>query len=302
MRRGFVLVAVLFALVLLTALLSGGFFEALQELRVGRNLALDVELRQTAESGIAAAIQAWDPRGDSVSVGGTMSLPGAAPPGIVAATQVRRLSRRLLLVRSSASRDGVTRVIEAALRLVGPELGPAAVRARSADPMVALVVSGADANPPGWSCRAVTDTVPALVLTPGASDSAFYQMGPMDWATLTAWVATIPPGGDSLGVVYQPADTALAGGRFTGTLIAGGDLVLRGGAEILGLLIVRGTLTIGPGGATVLGSVLASQVVVDQSVSSQTVHLGYSSCSRTLASLGRARPSPLPGVPMWPAY
>ena len=64
-RRGFVLVAVLFALVLLTALASGGFFEALQELRIGRNVAQDVSLQAAAESGIAAALAAWDPRMNS---------------------------------------------------------------------------------------------------------------------------------------------------------------------------------------------------------------------------------------------
>ena len=78
--------------------------------------------------------------------------------------------------------------------------------------------------------------------------------------------------------------------------------MLRGGAEIVGQLIVRGRLTIGPGGATVLGGLLASQVVMEQSVSAQMVHLGYSSCSATLASLARARPTLLPGLPMWPAY
>jgi hypothetical protein len=124
----------------------------------------------------------------------------------------------------------------------------------------------------------------------------------MDWAALVSWARAVPAGGDSLQVVYQAGDTTLAGGHWIGTLVVEGDLVLRGGEIVLGLLIVRGTLRVGAGGAAVLGSVVASQVLVDKSVTPQEVALGYSACSATRAALSRAVPTPLPGVPAWGVF
>ena len=304
MRRGFILVAVLFALVLLTALASGGFFEALQEMRIGRNVAAEVVLRSAAESGIAAALASWDPRASgALPVGGAVQLPGAAPSAITGAVEVRRLTERLLLVRSSASDiQGTTRVALMVARLAAPELAAAAVRARVADAATLARADGIDRNPTGWGCPPAADTVRGLVLEPGASDSAFFRFGPMDWASLVAWAQAVPQGGDSLAVVYHSGDTALAGVHWTGTLVVDGDLVLRSGAEVVGLVIVRGALRIAAGGAAVRGAVVASQVVVDQSVNQQQVTLGYSSCSASRAALSRALPVPLPGAPIWGVY
>lgn len=304
MRRGFVLVAVLFALVLLSALASGGFFEALQELRIGRNAAEDVELQLAAESGIAAALVSWDLRATgALDVGTALKLPGAAPPGITGGVEVRRLNDRLLLLRSSAAdAQGTTRIVEQVARLNGPELTPAAVRTRSADPAVTSRADGTDRNPASWSCRSVSGVAPGVMLEPGASDSAFFRFGTMDWAALAAWASSVPSGGDSLQVVYRQGDTTLDAGRWIGTLVVDGNLVLRSGAQVVGLVIVRGALSIDLGGAVVLGSVVASQVIISQSVTLHDVVLGYSSCSATRAALSRAIPTPLRGVPIWGVF
>ncbi len=303
-RRGFVLVAVLFALVLLSALASGGFFEALQELRIGRNVAQDVSLQAAAESGIATALAAWDPRASgALAVGGTLALPGSLPPGWTGGVMVRRLNDRLLLFRSSASdQPSAIRTVELVARLQGPEVTPAAVRARSIDAVAQARADGTDRNPATWSCPAAAVAAPSVVLEPGASDSSFFRFGAMDWSALAAWARAVPSGGDSLQVVYQAGDTTLAGGRWLGTMVVNGDLVLRAGVEVLGLLIVRGALRIETGGASVTGSVVAVQVVVEQSVAPQDVVLAYSSCSATRAALSRALPTPLQGVPRWGVY
>jgi hypothetical protein len=303
-RRGFVLVAVLFALVLLTALASGEFFEALQELRIGRNAALDVTLQTAAESGIAAALAAWDPRASGALGSGTvLTLPGSVPAGMTGGVEARRLNDRLLLLRSRVSDGlGTTRTVELVARLVGPELRQAAVRARSVDAVTLARAEGTDRNPASWNCSSVSGAAPGVVLEPGASDSSFFRFGAMDWATLAAWARAVPAGGDSLQVVYHSGDTTLAGGHWIGTLVVDGDLVLRAGADIAGLLLVRGTLRIEAGGAAVLGSVVASQVIASQSVASQDVVLGYSSCSATRAALSRALPTPLRGMPAWGVF
>jgi hypothetical protein len=303
-RRGFVLVAVLFALVLLTALASGGFFEALQEMRIGRNASLDLVLQSAAESGIATALATWDPRATGgLGPGAVLMLPGASPSGIAGGVEARRLNDRLLLLRSIASdAQGAMRTVELVARLKGPELMRTAVRARSVDAVTLARADGSDRNPASWSCQNVSGAAPGVVLDPGASDSSFFRFGSMDWAALSAWAKTVPAGGDSLQVVYQAGDTTLAAGHWIGTLVVDGDLVLRSGVEVTGLLIVRGTLRIDAGGATVLGSVVASQVIVSQSVIPQEVALDYSSCSSARAALSRALPTPLRGVPAWGVY
>jgi hypothetical protein len=302
--RGFVLVGVLFALVLLAALASGACFEALQEMRIGRNAAEDLALRTAAESGIAAALAEWDPREtDGLGVGAVLRLPGAGAAGFTGGVEARRLSDRLILLRSGVTdAQGATRVVELIARLAGPEFARAAVRARSADAVALARADGIDRNPAPWSCPAVFDTAPGVILEPGASDSSFFRFGSMDWAGLAAWARAVPIGGDSLPVVYQAAGTTLEGGRWTGTLIVDGDLVLRGGVELVGIAIVHGALRIEAGGAAVLGSVIASQVIVDQAVAPQHLTLGYSSCSVVRAALSRVAPTPLPGVPVWGVY
>jgi hypothetical protein len=303
-RCGFVLVAVLFALVLLAALASGGFFEALQELRIGSNAAEAVALQAAAESGLVTALAAWDPRASgALGAGAVLLLPGASAPGITGAVVARRLNDRLVLFRSSvADRQGTTRTVEQIARLQGPELPRAAVRARSVDAAILARADGTDRSPEAWSCGAPTGAAPNVVLEQGASDSVFFRFGTMDWAALARWARSVPAGGDSLQVLYQPSDWALVGGRFVGTLVVEGDLVLRAGAQVIGLLLVKGSLRLEPGGASVSGSVVASQIIVDQYVTPQDIVLGYSSCSATRAALSRAVPAPLGGVPGWGVF
>ena len=303
-QRGFVLVGVLFVLVLLSALAGGACFEALQEMRLGRNAEQAVTLQATAESGLTAALAAWDPRTNgTLAVGSVLRLPGAAPQGIAGSVDARRLSDRLLLLRSSATlADGSSRTVARIARLVGPEAAPAAVRARWVDPIVSARADGTDQNPPLWSCPPTSGSAPGTLLQPGASDSAFFRFGPMDWPALAAWAGAVPAGGDSLAVRYSAGDLTLSGGRVLGTLVVAGDLVLRSGVEVVGLVLVRGTLRLEAGGATVLGVVVASQVIVDQSVTPQQLTLGYSSCSATRAALSRATPAPLRGVPLWGVF
>ncbi|MFI5206899.1 MAG: hypothetical protein ACHQX4_02675 [Gemmatimonadales bacterium] len=302
--RGFVLIAVLFALVVLTALASGGFFEALQEMRIGRNASLDLVLQSAAESGIAAALAGWDPRASgALEPGAVLTLPGSLPAGLTGGVEARRLNDRLLLLRSEASDGlGTMRTVELIARLTGPELTRSAVRARSVDAVTLGRADGSDRNPSSWSCPNASGAAPGVVLEPGASDSSFFRFGSMDWEALVTWAKSVPAGGDSLQVVYQAGDTTLTGGHRVGTLVVDGDLVLRSGVEVVGLLIVRRALRIDGGGATVIGSVVASQVVVDQSVAPQEIALGYSSCSAGRAALSRALPAPLSGVPVWGVY
>ena len=302
-RRGFILMAVLFALVLLLALASAGFFAAWQEVRIGRNTAAQATLRGAATSGIALALANWDPA-VLQGIGVITTLPSNAPAGILASLEVRQLNGRLVLFRSSASDSaGSSQSVLLVARLTGPEIVPsAALRARAIHPLARSRADGTDRTPPGWNCPAPSGAVSAAIVQPGASDSAFFQFGPMDWAALVTWARAVPPGGDSLGVAFAAQDTTLAGGRTLGLLVVGGDLVLRGGAEVVGAVLVRGRLLFEVGGAAVYGGVVASQVIVAQGVTPQSITLQWSSCSVVRTTLSRGVPIPVPGTPLFGVF
>jgi hypothetical protein len=303
-RRGFVLAAVLFALVLLAALASLALFSALQEVRIGRNAAAQAALRGSAEAGIAEALAGWDPATmNGLRPGALARLPALAGPASGAVVEVRRLNEQLVLLRSGASDAvGARQVVQLVARLSGLEVRPAAVRARSADAVIAAAASGADSPPSGWSCPATADTAPGLVLEPGAGDSALFRFGAMDWNGLVARVSSLGTAQDSVRAVYVAGDSELVSGRFVGLLVVEGNLVLRGGVAVNGIVLVHGSLAFGAGGATVSGAVVASQVVALQSVNLSSGALSYSSCSTDLVALAWGYPKPLKNTPVWGVF
>lgn len=303
-RRGFVLAAVLFALVLLAALTAGGFFASLQEARTGRNALALVRADAATGSSIASIIAAWDPRiMNALPDGGSLVPATPGIPGVSVAPDVRRLSPRFFLIRADARTTGsVGRTAGAVVRLRGLDLDRAAARVRFIDAPIAASVSGTDQAPPGWTCPATTDTVPPVIVQPGASDSAFFQFGDRDWASLVSWAGAIGPGGDSLGVLLVAGNHAVAGSRVRGTLIVGGDLTLSGGAEIAGIVIVKGSVFLSGSGGTVRGSLISSQVVGVQGFMPSQALVVYSSCAVFRSGLSRAFAEPIPGLPRVPFW
>ena len=304
-RRGFILVAVVFALVLLAALVAGGFFATLQDLRAGRNASAELRDRLAAKAGIASLISGWDPRVlNDLSIGASWSSTTSPVAGTSVITTARKLSDRLFLLRASATDStGVTQSLETLARQRTIELLPlAAVRARFVDSALVGLFSGVDRSPAGWSCPPVADTIAPLMTQPGASDSAFFQFGSWSWAQIVSWIGSVPPGGDSLPVVYSRGDFAISGSRVLGLVVVEGDLALSGGAELDGVALVRGSLRFGPGGVTVRGAVIASQVIgISGFISSSTV-VSWSSCAALAAILSRAAPGLLQGMGMVTAY
>jgi hypothetical protein len=299
MRRGFVLATVLFALVLLSAVAAVAFFAALQEMRIGRNAAGDAAARGAAAAALATAVAAWDPvTHGALRPGDHATLAGVPGAGV----EAWRLSEPLVLLRATVPAGAGGRGLEAVVRLTGLDLQPvAALRARSADALVASLVSGADQAPPGWRCPPA-DSAASLLLWPGAADSAFLRLGTMDWTALGAWVASRPLGTDSVHAVLVGGDSTLDGGRFVGILLVQGDLVLRGGAEVNGVLLVRGTLRFDLGGGAVHGVAIASQAVVAQSVAPYQVTVQYSACAAGLAAYRWGAPNADFVTRIWGVY
>ena len=304
-RRGFILVAVVFALVLLAALVAGGFFATLQDLRAGRNASAQLRDRLAAKAAIASLIGGWDPRVmNALAVGSSLSSTPSALAGTSVALATSRLSGRLFLVRASATdSSGVTQSLETIARLRTIELLPlAAVRARFVDPALALAFSGVDQNPSGWNCAAVTDTIPPLIAQPGASDSSFFQFGSWSWAQILSWIGSIPAGGDSIPVTYSPGDLAISGSQLLGLAVVDGNLTLGGGAELDGVALVRGALRFDTGGGLIRGAVVASQVITVSGFTTALPVVSYSSCGLLAAILSRAVPGVLPGQGIAPVY
>jgi hypothetical protein len=101
-----VLPLVLFALVVIAALVAGAFASAHLEQRVGRNTLYTVQAAGAAEVGAATVIGAWDTHGLSLlAPGQSMVLPTQELPGRSASTlTVRRLNGQLFLVEAEGVR------------------------------------------------------------------------------------------------------------------------------------------------------------------------------------------------------
>jgi len=304
-RRGHALALALFALVLLAALAATAFFAASRDERVARNALVALRSRNAAESALHNAIDAWDAPGlDSMTPGSWRRLAaGLSIPAPSLTLEVQRLNDLLfLLVAADSGAGDVRQQAQAVLRLRAIETTPAAVRARSVDAALLPFVHGGDVVPAGWICTGASRVAPALDLLPGAADSLLFRFGPWGWSELAAWAAAVPSGGDSLAVRYEPADLRLVGGRFTGVLVVEGNLTLDGGAEVVGLVMVRGDLHLRAAAGRITGQVIASQVIADTVLTATMPDLSWSSCSVRAASLSRSLPEPLQGLPVAPRY
>ena len=95
-------------------------------------------------------------------------------------------------------------------------------------------------------------------------------------------------------VIHSPGSLTLTQGRGQGTLLVDGDLELGGGFEFIGLVIVRGTVRNGPGGGSVLGSVLAGKISLNTALPYSPLVIRYSACVLPFVSRGSSQAIPLP--------
>jgi hypothetical protein len=105
-ERGIALPLALLALVVIAALVAGGFTAAHLEQRIGRNTLYAVQAAGAAEAGAAAVVGGWEGLGlGFLAPGDSAVLPGAALPGPTAySPTVVRLNGQLFLVRVAGLR------------------------------------------------------------------------------------------------------------------------------------------------------------------------------------------------------
>jgi hypothetical protein len=106
-QRGMALPLALLALVVIAALVAGGFAAALLEQRIGRNLLYAVQAAGAAEAGAAAVVSEWEAHGlGLLAPGDSAALPVASLPARAAySPTVVRLNGDLFLVRVAGVRS-----------------------------------------------------------------------------------------------------------------------------------------------------------------------------------------------------
>ncbi|CAN5739599.1 hypothetical protein BH24GEM1_BH24GEM1_07220 [soil metagenome] len=106
-RRGMALPLALLALVVIAALVAGGFAAALLEQRIGRNVLYAVQAEGAAQAGAVVVIGGWDDHGLGVLAPGASAAltPVQLPGRTVYSATVSRLNGELFLVRVESIRN-----------------------------------------------------------------------------------------------------------------------------------------------------------------------------------------------------
>jgi hypothetical protein len=91
-------------------------------------------------------------------------------------------------------------------------------------------------------------------------------------------------------VIYSNGNLHITGGSGQGILLVNGDLIIDGGFQFFGPVIIQGSFTTQGTGGHINGGVMASNVNLDQSVVLGNAVINYSSCAITRALNASATP------------
>lgn len=246
-NRGFVLPAAVFALILVGVLVTGGFYLARQETRIGVASERSAEAFYLAENGALETMSAWDmatfgalPQWGTATVGDTVDR------GIWS-VNVTRMSSRLYFLLSTGSSTAGEAAYGAAQRMLGVV---ARLRTANLDPRAALTtlddlkiggsaaIDGHDANPSAWAgfCdpegagkpgvmiddldninyvgnKYDIDGVPPTAEDPTLTTEDLLTFGDMTWEELVSLASKVYPSGASTITQLAP-DSLSVGGNW----------------------------------------------------------------------------------------
>jgi hypothetical protein len=324
-RPGFAVATALFALVVVGALAMGTLFAATYELRSGSAAIHQARAVMAAELGVEQTIATWNREWNGAlarGYGRTLTL--STPEGAHLTARLTRLADELFLVASEARAGPARRQVARVVMLdTGDPLILAALGARAVvDASASAGIDGSDRAPVAWDCPSSGAALPPFIV---ADTSALLRFGQFDWdelveganARTTTRVSGIAPRStdeecdttdpDNWGeparsnggvctsyypVIHAPGDLIIDGGRGQGLLLVEGDLTLQGGFEFFGVVLVRGGLLSGPGGARVTGTVsIATQGEAEPVLGG--IAIDFSRCAARKALLGIAVPVPV---------
>ncbi len=237
-ERGFALAVAVFALVIIAALITGIFFAARQEMKIGEATLASQRAFSAADAGISNVIANWDMSWNNLATNATATFNGSLPSGTGTYNgTVLRLNPQLFFVEVTGTdqHNQATRTLGALSRLLVLQLAlRGAVTTRDSMKIGgSSFIDGVDTNPSGWSCPAVNDTVPGIA-TPDASaitvsgcpglncvrgdpkilsdptinDSTFLKYGDFTWSDLVGMATKIYPGSYGPASDFGPVGTA----------------------------------------------------------------------------------------------
>lgn len=370
-RTGLALPVALGSIVLIGLILSGVFFAATQENRLGRNTITQEKAFRAAEFGLNKAYATWNnaTTGKLAKGAVTTIVDDSSARGWIDTVQVTRLNTQTyMLVSTGYAGSNITAArhrTSSVLRINFPKIDVlAALTLRGGLKLGgSSFIEGQDTPPTGWTdcgptgpeqpgiaatkndsatvslsgCKSFkcVDGNPDVQVNPAAGDSnTYFNFGNgITWATLTA-SATDPllpsqlsnapapsltaGGGCNTGdpmnwgdfnrntpagacetyfpIVYISDTTAtnhVTGGGGQGILLVDGDLVVDGGFQWYGPVIVRGHLTTQGTGGHFNGAVMAADVDLELNSVLGNALVTYSSCAIADAVFGAAVPKKL---------
>ncbi len=187
-RGGFALALAIFALVLLAAVVAGGYFSASQESQIGRGMRSLTTSFYAGEAGIFRLLEDWDPSlygglqpGETLSVGPyTFEGGGTASASVVRVGKAADSLKRYFYIEIAGRPPGAgqgERRQAVVVRALYPELCcEAAVTAIDSVTFGGggqPIISGFDAGPPSWPASACapfgSDSTPGLTISASGS-------------------------------------------------------------------------------------------------------------------------------------
>ena len=237
-ERGFALAVSIFALVIIAALITGVFFAARQEMKIGENSMTAQRAFNAADAGLNNAIANWNITAwNGLATNASATFSGALPGGTGSWTgTVKRLNPQVffLQVTGTDKSNLSTRTLGALSRLLIMQMSikGALTTQNSLKIGGSSFINGVDTNPSGWSCNAVNDTMPGIatgdsnqISTSGCggyscvqgkprilsdttiNDSTFLKFGDLSWNDLVG-MATKNYAGDLQASDFGPVGTS----------------------------------------------------------------------------------------------
>jgi hypothetical protein len=174
-ERGFALVGAVFALVIIAAMVAGGFFAARQEINIGRSTQTYQRAFDAAEAGLAKRVSLWGTTANFLAVGDSLTYVDTLPNSLGTVTSyVRRLNSELFLIRSVGTSGTSSHVLGGVvkLQLIQTQFKASLTTRSSLKIGGSTLIDGRNTSPSGWGCPPATDTV-AAVRTPDSNSISF---------------------------------------------------------------------------------------------------------------------------------
>jgi len=367
-RKGLALPIAIGSIVLIGMIVTGVFFAATQENRIGRNTITQEKAFRAAEFGLNNTYAQWNnSKNGRLPIGGqSASFDDSSARGWTDSVQTTRLNTNLyMLVSTGFAGTGLTQArhrTSSVLRINFPQMSVlATLTVRSALKLGgSSFIDGHDTPPAGWTdcpppgpeqagiatpdastislsgCTSLkcVDGSPDVKQTPAAGDtSTYFDFGNgINWQNLTAAATlTFPASGPAIQpqptttggfcstgsstnwgdptrsspagpcesyfpVIYvsgKTGSTHVSGGVGQGVLLVDGDLLVDGGFQWYGPVIVRGHLSTQGTGGHFNGTVMAADVDLEASSFLGNALATYSSCANADALFGAGVPKKL---------